>query len=437
VAFGPVASTQAGWAVEHAKNHAPSVSAGEVTIKGDSRVYLMQDHTATAWQDHKYVRFDLHSEPLDLTVDLSNVPCGCLACVYLVAPEDPDITGSNYCDMAENVRPGYGGGTCTEIDLFEANNNAMQTAIHTQLGGTYGSGNCDRNGCFARVGGPQSPGPYQNSWGQHKTIDSTRPFNLNAAVDTQGALEINLRQGSSHVTSFNRQMAGNPQGHGVPGSALSATRAAQGHLALVASLWSAPDLSWLDGPGCNQCNLATASMKITVNSQVDAAAASAASASRSRTSAAEPSCDESACTSAGNDCCAPGTQARTCSGGLEPVDVPGECFGHSNARYTCCHAGASTIEASTGWTAPAPVSDDSFVIAGRRELEANATTATQTNATTAIQAYATTAAQSNAKVAGEKAAGKVAAERVGRATVEALSAAAAARTGEEDVTPKL
>lgn len=48
--------------------------------------------------------------------------------------------------MAENVHPGFGGGLCYEIDLLEANRNAMQTAIHTQLGGAIGSGQCDRNG---------------------------------------------------------------------------------------------------------------------------------------------------------------------------------------------------------------------------------------------------------------------------------------------------
>ena len=48
---------------------------------------------------------------------LSNVPCGCLACVYLVAMNDPGGGASNYCDMAENVKPGFAGGTCTEVDL--------------------------------------------------------------------------------------------------------------------------------------------------------------------------------------------------------------------------------------------------------------------------------------------------------------------------------
>ena len=46
--------------------------------------------------------------------------------------------------MAENVKPGLGGKLCIEVDLLEANNHAMQTAIHTELGGAYGSGNCAR-----------------------------------------------------------------------------------------------------------------------------------------------------------------------------------------------------------------------------------------------------------------------------------------------------
>jgi len=379
-AYGPVAESSAGWVVENAKHHAPQVSAGEVTISGDTRVYLVQDHSAISWQDHKYVRFDLHEEPLDLTVDLSNVPCGCLACLYLVAPDDPGMTGSNYCDMAENVRPGYGGGTCVELDLFEANNHAMQTAIHTQLGGSYGSGNCDKNGCFARVGGPQSPSHLQNAWGKYKTIDSSRPFNLKAGVDSHGALRVQLSQGSAHVTSFDTHMAGNPQGHGVPQSAQAATRAIQGKLALVASMWSSPDMSWLDGKGCSQCTLSSASMKIKINSAVSAVASNRTVGSggtmsdRQTKDAAELArCDESKCTSVGNDCCAPGSQPRTCSGGFTSVDLSGDCFGHVNARYTCCPedvdtAAVSAADDAARWSDPA--GNDGFIVAGRRVLSA-------------------------------------------------------------------
>ena len=74
--------------------------------------------------------------------------------------------------MAENVKPGYQEGTCTEIDLLEANNNATQTAIHTELGGSFGSGNCDRNGCFARIGGPMSPWDKKELYGPNKKINS-------------------------------------------------------------------------------------------------------------------------------------------------------------------------------------------------------------------------------------------------------------------------
>ena len=60
------------------------------------------------------------SQPLRLTADVSGVPCGCLACIYLVAMKDPEGNDPMYCDMAENVKPGYGGGTCTELDMLEA-----------------------------------------------------------------------------------------------------------------------------------------------------------------------------------------------------------------------------------------------------------------------------------------------------------------------------
>ena len=74
-----------------------------------------------------------------------------------------------------------------------------------------------------------------------------RPFDVLTAVDEEGAMSIRLIQGEAEVTSFDRRMAGNPQGQGVPTSALLATKAAQGKLALVASMWASPDLSWLDG----------------------------------------------------------------------------------------------------------------------------------------------------------------------------------------------
>jgi hypothetical protein len=148
-------------------------------------------------------------------------------------------------------------GTCYEIDLLEANNNAMQSAIHTETGGAFGSGNvttpvsephsslsistlstlcdhhtpscartafdsdltssfasraslrrqCDRNGCYARVGGPQAPTNLRNLYGKNGRIDSSRPFEVEAAVDGAGALSIVLSQGGTSVVSFDRHSA--------------------------------------------------------------------------------------------------------------------------------------------------------------------------------------------------------------------------------------
>lgn len=110
--------------------------------------------------------------------------------------------------MAENTRPGLNGEECIELDVLEANNWAMQTAIHTQQGGKYGSGNCDRNGCFARVGGPASPRERQHSYGPNQRINSLKPFKVESRVENDGAFVIQLQQDGKTVTSFDRYMAG-------------------------------------------------------------------------------------------------------------------------------------------------------------------------------------------------------------------------------------
>ena len=107
----------------------------------------------------------------------------------------------------------------------------------TQLGGgRVGSGRCDRNGCFARVGGPKAPGSQQHKYGPGKDIDSARPFDVTTSVDGQGAMTVRLSQrraGASprSAVSFDRHLAGNPQGHGVPQDAMEATKRAQGESA--------------------------------------------------------------------------------------------------------------------------------------------------------------------------------------------------------------
>ena len=309
----------AGWAIDHGR---VSVDArtGTMRMTGDSRAYLVLDHTQRSWRDHQYARLDLrcvpysaarsdpslacaapclaratpclacgslscatvlltprglstlstlcsYSEPLTFEIDISTVPCGCLACVYLVAMEDPSDTSPNYCDMDKSSSvPGLMGGPCTELDLVEANRVALQSTIHTVNDGSFGSGQCDRFGCLARTGGPNSPRERQTVFGPFKRIDTSKPFKVSSRVDADGAMSVRLsqngRDGMHEVVSFDRNIAGNPMGAGLPDSALLDTSQAMGHLALVASLWSAPDLSWLDG-GCSvKCNIDRASFTV-------------------------------------------------------------------------------------------------------------------------------------------------------------------------------
>mmetsp|Transcript_69117 Transcript_69117/g.114902 ORF Transcript_69117/g.114902 Transcript_69117/m.114902 type:complete len:523 (+) Transcript_69117:12-1580(+) len=243
-----------GWVHGKDKPQVLPYRSGALRIEGWMRAYLIKDHGKEHWRAHKYVRFDLRASPLQFTMDLSQVPCGCLACVYFVAMKEPSENTSNYCDMAENVAPGFAGGPCVEVDVLEANRDALQTAIHTENGGSYGSGNCDRNGCFARVGGPQSPSNLQHAFGfgNTYTIDSSHPFDVTASIALNGELEVKLLQEGRSVVAFDHKMAGNPQGNGVPLSSLVALSRSQGRLALVTSMW-ADDLSWLNGP-CGACD---------------------------------------------------------------------------------------------------------------------------------------------------------------------------------------
>ena len=104
------------------KKFLPSVDAsGATTIRGDTRAYLVLDHAETAWPKHDYARIDLQQGPLSFELDVSGVPCGCIACVYLVAMPEPTADGSAYCDTNAFLEPGLDGGFCTEVDLMEAN----------------------------------------------------------------------------------------------------------------------------------------------------------------------------------------------------------------------------------------------------------------------------------------------------------------------------
>ena len=109
LARGPVRSAHpdfldAGWVTDHFPlgegqefDVTETRAGGKLRVKGDSRLYLVQNHKESEWANHKYMRIDMSKDPLSFTLDLSGVPCGCLACVYMVAMADPEEGSNSYC----------------------------------------------------------------------------------------------------------------------------------------------------------------------------------------------------------------------------------------------------------------------------------------------------------------------------------------------------
>ena len=113
---GPVRSAHpdfldAGWVSDHVPLSEGQVfdvtetkAGGKLRVQGDSRLYLVQDYKETEWSRHRYARVDLRKHPLSFTLDLSQVPCGCLACIYLVQMKDPTGGNNNYCGARHAAR---------------------------------------------------------------------------------------------------------------------------------------------------------------------------------------------------------------------------------------------------------------------------------------------------------------------------------------------
>lgn len=274
--IGPVpggGTPHAGWVVDDPQLHnrvPPRVdSAGKLQVTGSTRVYLVEDHRKREWGEHRYHRFDLSQRELTFTLDVSRIPCGCIACVYFVSMKDPARGKSNYCDMATYQGPGVDDGDCMEFDILEASNNAFASNLHTQVGEGHDN-TCNSWGCLNRLGPEADHSDDRRAYGPNAgfTIDTSRPFGVRAweaGDDGPGALNIELSQGGRTATPFDRRRAGNPAHNGLPASAMRVAASMRGKLALVASLWQVAqhdDNAWLDGEGCSMCSLDSATFSI-------------------------------------------------------------------------------------------------------------------------------------------------------------------------------
>ena len=263
-AFGPlegVGTALAGWAVDDPDRHRPKppvVDGDTLRLFGDTRVYLVADHTQSEWSDHDYLHMLHDGREMSFTLDLSRVPCGCIATVYLVQMDRPGLTDANYCDA--NTSPSH---WCTEIDITEGNVAGYQSALHTKQG--HADGNvCDADGCYAKLGAAAS-GAAAGAYGGGATIDTAQPFDVVTSVDHLDGLRIVLRQSGREVVAFDNHRAGNPEGRGVPfGEVGNIEKSMRSGLTLVASLWSQPGGSqWLSGPSCwSGCDLTSATFTL-------------------------------------------------------------------------------------------------------------------------------------------------------------------------------
>ena len=136
------------------------------------------------WLDVEYEKFELLGKSLSFTIDVSEVPCGCNAAVYLVQMDRPTEEASAYCDIQ-----GFDDSSmeaCTELDLIEGNQKGLQSTLHTAQGKGE-DGKCNQDGCAhnwgryaesrAAYGLPNTKGAAEH------VIDSSRPMHITASFE--------------------------------------------------------------------------------------------------------------------------------------------------------------------------------------------------------------------------------------------------------------
>jgi len=249
----------------------------QLGLSGGNGAYLVQNAGISDWWGAKYFKLNLLGKEFSYTVDLSNMGCGCVACVYFVAMANPG-PNTNYCD----IQPGQAWAPCYELDIMEANSKAFHSSLHTHPGTAHDK-SCNALGCSANIGRyplTRSGLHTRDLYGPGASvIDTTHPFKVTARMDAQGHLETTLSQGDSILPLYNHSSAGNnfPQGWkpswdipasqypaatGVPDYEVAKTVGAmQAGLVMAVTLWSG-ETHWLDQSACEgapRCDMNTAS----------------------------------------------------------------------------------------------------------------------------------------------------------------------------------
>ena len=233
-----------------------------------SRLYLLKDN--------KYWLPNLVNHQISIDVDISELPCSLNAAVYLVEMKstENDILGIGYGDAQcpTDIKYFSDGRAnikqeaicAVEIDLIEANREAMAWTMHPCIGT-----NCDKSGADAnsyRQG-------YHDFYGPHKTVDTTKPFTAITQFIGDPIVEIKrlykqnnkiYEHPGGSLTSESiakwKTLQQEPNTFEQSGGFSSLTDAIKRGMSFVVSIWDDPatHMKWLDsgdrGP-CDGANL--------------------------------------------------------------------------------------------------------------------------------------------------------------------------------------
>lgn len=236
------------------------VTGNAIMLNHGPRVYLANS-CVDSFQPNMFIPFQLLDKTFSFTADLSNVGCGCNAALYLTSmpaynqanQPDPTKCGDYYCDA--NVVCGV---YCPEMDIFEANNRALQVTPHrcdAPQGKYYP--HCDGGGCGRNTyrTNPNAFGP-----GGNFQVNTQKPFRVNMSFQTSGGnlnriVTIISQAGGGSFTMTHDDSCGG-------GYLASMTNAFREGMVVVMSYWgtTGSGMSWLDIPPCSandNCNTNT------------------------------------------------------------------------------------------------------------------------------------------------------------------------------------
>ena len=229
-----------------------------------SRLYLLKDN--------KYWFPELLNKQLSIDIDISELPCAINSAVYLVQMNSSslDTLGIGYGDAQcpTDIKYFYDGKVnrhnspicSTEIDIIEANREAMAWTLHP-CNGNY----CDKSGADAnsyRQG-------YHDFYGPHKKVDTTKPFTVITQFIGDPVKEIKrlykqndilLEHPGGSLTSESiakwKQLQNEPNVFEQTGGFESLTNAIKQGMGFVLSIWDDPatNMRWLDSNERGPCS---------------------------------------------------------------------------------------------------------------------------------------------------------------------------------------